>query len=398
MEVRIVHVTTVPQSLGFLRGQVGYIQDRGFRIHAISSPGDRLTSFGEQEHVDTYPVELPRRITPIRDLAAVRALWALIRRIRPSIVHAHTPKGGFLGMISASLARTPVRVYHMRGLRYMTATGSRRILMMTTERIACALAHRVFCVSHSIRDVAIRDGICPADKTVVFGGGSGNGVDASGRFNPERFTNEDRLIGRERLGIGPSDLVVGFVGRIVRDKGVEELARAWSQHRECHPTAQLVLTGPLEPQDPVSQSTLDTLHADSRVHLLGHVDDPSTVYPVFDLVVLPTYREGFPNVLLEAAAMELPVVATLIPGCIDAVKDGVTGTLVPDRDAGALEQAIERYLADPELRAAHGKAGRQRVLRDFRQEVIWEAIYQEYVRLLRSKGLPVPTPVVQGVP
>ena len=134
------------------------------------------------------------------------------------------------------------------------------------------------------------------------------------------------------------------------------------------------------------------LRTDARVHLLGHVRDMPALYAAMDLLVLPTYREGFPYVPMEAAAMALPVVATLVPGCVDAVVDGVTGTLVPPRDPAALAAAIARYLGDPDLRRRHGQAGRERVLRDFRPGDIWEATYQEYVRLLRAKGLPVPLP------
>lgn len=386
----LAHITTVPLTLGFIRGQVDYMQRQGFEIHAVSSPSEELVAFGSSQQIEAHAVEMPRKVSPLHDLSAVRQLIRVLRTLRPIIVHAHTPKGGLLGMISAWLARVPVRIYHIRGMPYMTATGRRRILLKTTERISCKLAHKVFCVSHSIRDVAIRDGICPAEKIVVFGGGSGNGVDSSGRFKPAQFSRAERNAMRQRFGIQDNALVIGFVGRIVRDKGVEDLSAAWSSIRQSYPFARLVFVGPLEPQDAISKDTLATLMGDKRVLFTGSVADTSTMYPVFDLVVLPTYREGFPNVPLEAAAMELAVVATDIPGCIDAIRDGVTGTLVPPRDAKALRIAIERYLDDPELRERHGRAGRERVLREFRQEDIWKAIYQEYTRLLRAKGIAVP--------
>jgi len=387
-----MHITTVPQSLGFLSGQVGYMGCRGFEVSAVASPGALLDEFGASAGIAVHAVPMPRKISLVQDVRAVANLRSLFAGSSPAIVHAHTPKGGLLGMISATIARVPIRIYHIHGLPYMAATGKKRILLENTERVSCRLAHRVFCVSHSIRDVAIADGVCPADKIVVFGGGSINGMDATHRFDPSRFPAEDRQIRRAKLGIEASDLVIGFVGRIVRDKGIEELACAWTGLREADPTAKLVLVGPVEPQDPVSEETLRTLQSDPRVIMTGSVDDTSAYYPVFDLVVLPTYREGLPNVPLEAAAMELPVVATRIPGCIDAVVDGETGTLAPVRDADALADAIRRYLDDPELRRRHGQAGRKRVLRDFRQEVIWEAVYQEYCRLLIEKGLPIPTP------
>ena len=179
----------------------------------------------------------------------------------------------------------------------------------------------------------------------------------------------------------------------MRDKGIEELAQAWTQLQENHPEVRLVLVGPLEPQDPVSNVAVSLFENDPRVTITGWVDDTAKYYPLFDLVVLPTYREGLPNVPLEAAAMSKAVVATNIPGCTDAVEDGVTGTLVPVRDADALADAIQMYLDDPDLRRQHGKAGRERVLSDFRQEVIWESTYKEYRRLLVEKGLPVPDPV-----
>lgn len=391
--VRLVHITTVPQSLGFVRGQAGFMRCLGFDAQAISSPGNSLDLFGEHEYAVVHAVEMPRQIMPFHDVRALLQLWCHLHRIHPVIVHAHTPKGGILGMVSAWCAHSPIRIYHMRGLPYMTASGWRRLLLQWTEKLACRLAHEVLCVSHSLREVAVADGICPPEKIRVLLGGSGNGVDASGRFTPDHGREENRLRVRKQLEIPDAALVVGFVGRIVRDKGLVELVAAWRDVRQEFPEAHLLVVGPFEPRDPIPPDTEARLRADARVHLLGAVDETPPLYAAMDLVVLPTYREGFPNVPLEAAAMELPVVATRIPGCVDAVQDGVTGTLVPPRDAAALAEAIRSYLADPELRREHGRAGRERVLRDFRQEDIWEAIYQTYVRLLREKGIPVPEPV-----
>jgi glycosyltransferase involved in cell wall biosynthesis len=184
--------------------------------------------------------------------------------------------------------------------------------------------------------------------------------------------------------------VVGFVGRIVRDKGIVELYQAWKILRARDLNLHLLLVGPFDPQDPVPPGIESRLRKDPRAHLTGMDWDTPRLYAAMDVVSLPTYREGFPNVPIEAAAMGLPVVATRIPGCVDAVQDGVTGTLVPPADAHALARAIEAYVTDPVLRRRHGVAGRERVLREFRQEVIWEALYREYLRLLRERRLPAP--------
>lgn len=389
--VRLLHITTVPESLAFLRGQVGYMQAWGFEVHAASSPGELLTRFSLQERVACYSVEMPRRITPIRDLMAVLRLVRLMKHVRPTIVHAHTPKGGLLGSIAAWMAGVPVRIYHIRGLPFMTATGWRRSLLRWTEKISCLLAHEVFCVSHSLRKVVLDEGLCSPAKVQVFLGGSGNGVDTTGRFNPELLGDQARIEVRSNLGIPASALVLGFVGRVVRDKGMVELVQAWQRLREEYPSLHLLVVGPFEPHDPLPSDVLVTIQSDSRVYLTGNLDETAPAYAAMDVLVLPTYREGFPNVLLEAASMGLPVVATRIPGCVDAVQDGVTGVLVTPRDADSIANAIDAYLANPQLRSEHGSAGRKRVLTEFRQESIWNAVYLEYVRLLRERGLDIPT-------
>lgn len=394
----LVHITTVPGSLGFLRGQIGFMKAHGLTIEAISSPGEKLEAFAAREGVSVHAVEMPRSITPLGDLKALRKLVALLKRIKPDIVHSHTPKGGLLGMIAAWLARVPVRIYHMRGLPMMTATGWKRRLLTMTEKISCRLAHRVICVSHSMRQYAINAGLCPAEKIVTFHGGSGNGVDAEGRFNPDAQEPATRATLRARLGIPADALVVGFVGRVTRDKGIIELAEAWAALRERFPALHLLLLGPLEPQDPLPPDVLQALRQDPRVHLLGAVSDTPPYYTAMDVLCLPTYREGFPNVPLEAAAMRLPVVATRIPGCVDAVVDGETGLLAPPYDAPALAEALARYFDDPALREAHGQAGYVRVRRDFRPQAIWEAIYHEYQTLLGPCASPAKGPASHTQP
>jgi glycosyltransferase involved in cell wall biosynthesis len=283
-----------------------------------------------------------------------------------------------------------VRVYHIHGLPLMTATGLKRRLLQATERVACALAHQVLCVSQSVRDVAIAERLCPPSKIKVLLHGSVNGVDAVGRFNPRSLPVDARHEVRVRYGIPPDARVAGFVGRVVRDKGLTELAQAWQGLRAAYADLHLLIVGPFEPQDPLPVDVETLLRSDPRIHLAGECVDMPPLYAAMDLLVLPTYREGLGIVALEAAAMELPVVATRIPGCVDAVNDEVTATLVPVRDAVALGDAVRRYLDDANLRRRHGQAGRQLVLRNFAQPALWEALHQEYTKLLRDHGCPVP--------
>ena len=388
--ITLVHITTVPQSLAFMTGQVGYMKARGFEVIGLSSPGELLASFAVREGVLVHAVEMPRRITPWRDVLALLKMARVLYRIHPQIVHGHTPKGGLLGMLSAWIVRTPVRIYHMRGLPFTTATGWRRRLLMWSERISCGLADQVLCVSSSVRQLAVDSRLCRPEKIAVLAQGSGNGVDAAQQFNDSNISSSLREETRRRCNIPQGALVLGFIGRIVRDKGIIELAGAWKELRKEFPDLHLLLVGPHELQDPIPAEIDRTLHGDPRVHFLGEVSNTPPLYAVMDVLALPTYREGFPNVLLEAAGMKVPVVSTQVPGCTDAVQDGVTGMLVPPCDAASLAGALRTYLHDGELRRRHGAAARDRVLREFRPEGIWQAIYEEYLELLEKKRIPVP--------
>ena len=387
---KIVYITTIRASLGFYTTQAQYLQKRGFAVYGLSSPGKLLEASTVWEQLPAYAVEMPRRITPLRDCVAILQLARLIRHIHPQIVYASTPKAGVLGMIAAWLAGTPIRIYGVLGLPFMTATGYRQFLLTWSEKVACKLAQQVFSVSQSVREIIVTNGICPVEKVKILGNGSVNGVDAAGRFNPGQLTlNRNRA--REIFHIPAEASVVGFIGRRVRDKGIIELAAAWEQIREAYPDAYLLVAGPPELQDPVPAATERFLQHDPRVRVTGFVEDILLAYATMDIFVLPTYREGFPVSLLEAAALELPAVATRVPGCVDAIVDGITGTLVPAFDDGALAAAIGRYLDQPELRIQHGRAARERAMREFRPEPIVESAYLEFVRLLKEKHLHIPS-------
>lgn len=385
--IRLVHVLTVPQSLVFLRGQIGFMKARGFEVTIVCSPGHDLDEFGRRERVRTLGVAMPRRITPFADANSVGRLVRILREVRPHVVHSHTPKGGLLGMIAATLAGVPARIYHMRGLPLETAAGARRVLLSATERVSCALSSEVLCVSHSLRQTAIDEGVVKSDRIRVLLSGSGNGVDARRRFNPEHVGAEARSEIRRAMGIAEGAKVVGFVGRLVRDKGIVELLRAWQRVSAAHKEARLVLVGEHEPRDPVPDPVKRALAQDPTIRMVGFQRDIERYYAAFDVLVLPTYREGFPNVLLEGGAMRLPVVATRVSGCVDAVQDGVTGLLVSKADEVALAEAMARYLDDATLRRDHGEAGRRRAEESFDPARIWEALAGTYERLAANGGV-----------
>jgi len=382
--VKIVHVTTVSMTLPFLAGQVQFLRKSDHDVHLVCSPD----AFVEQVRASTgaacHGVAMTRQISPLSDCRALWQLFRLFRTIRPDVVHAHTPKGGMLGVIAARVARVPAVVYTIHGLPFAKATGARRALLKICELVSCRLAHRVFCVSASMQSLAVAERLADADKVSVLANGSVGGVDACHRFNPilRAAAGADW---RAAHNIPGDATVATFIGRVTRDKGVLELEQAWQQLRAAAASAHLVIVGPVDSHESEILQALARLESDPRVRVVGMDWNTPPILAASDLLVLPTYREGFPVTLLEAAAMALPVVATAVPGCTDAVVADVTGTLVAAGDADALAHAMRSYLQDPALRTTHGAAARSRVVRDFRPEQIWDGTLAAY-RALCSSG------------
>jgi lipopolysaccharide/colanic/teichoic acid biosynthesis glycosyltransferase/glycosyltransferase involved in cell wall biosynthesis len=316
----------------------------------------------------------------------------MMLRLRPAIANVGTPKAGLLGGVAAWLCGVPFRYYTLYGLRCETTTGLKRKVLVMSERIACACAHRVICVSESLRQKAIELGVVDASRTVVLGSGSCNGVEAE-RFAPSPDAEQRGGQIRRDLGIPPGAPVVGFVGRLTKDKGVSELVQAYLKLRGSIPELRLLLVGEMEEGDPLPKEIRGHIESEPGIVRIGFVQDPADYYHAMDVLALPSYREGFPTVVLEAHAASKPVVAARATGAVDAVIDGVTGMLVPVGDVQALASAVELMIRDRGLAAALGSAGRERVLREFRRETIWEALAEEYLQLLQTKELAVPTAV-----
>lgn len=384
--VRLIHVTTIPGTLWALfRGQIKHMKNLGCEVIGVSSPGPAIEKVARRENIEMFAIPMTRAITPHKDLIGLFRMWRLFMKLRPDIVHCHTAKASLLGMLAAALAFVPVRIYTLRGLMIETRTGRTRQLLKALEWIICRCAHQVVAVSPSIMKIMIDEGICPAKKIKVLSKGSSNGVDTV-RFNRdnvapgvvEEFRADHNL---------PKDAVyIGFIGRIVKDKGIRELVAAFNLLKDEFPKLRLMLVGHLESEDPIDKAVEERIKTDDRIDFVGRLDDVVPAYCVMDIVALPTYREGFPNVPMEAAAMKLPIVANRVTGCVDAIVDGVTGILTTPRDADALAESIRGLLKSPDTMRKMGDAGRARVEEFYRPEVVWNALYEEYKRLLNEKG------------
>lgn len=383
---RLLLAVTSHLSAGLLRGQISYFNRAGWDVAILASDGPVARTLSQREGAEYYPVPIRRNIAPFRDLIALVQIVRALRDFQPDVVNAGTPKAGLLVMLASWLSRVPRRIYTLRGLRLETTSGVTRQLLKALEKVSCRTADRVLCISPSLRDRAVELGLVPIEKTVVVGYGSSNGIDLERFSRTEKVLSEAQHI-RKALGVPEESRVIGFVGRFVRDKGISELWEAWQSLRESEHDVILMIVGPIEPDTPDIANILHNMNQDERIRIVGKVPNPAPYFACMSLCVLPTYREGFGNVLIEAAAMGLPVVSTRVTGCVDAVEDGVTGTLVPPGSAAALHDAVFNYLRDGELRAQHGSAGRKRVEAHFRRERIWRGINQVYEDLLNHVGM-----------
>lgn len=388
MRPRLVYVVTSSMSYVFFRNQLRFMRKSGFDITIISSPGEMLSSVAKQEGVKAIAIPMRREPSPVQDIISLYKLIRTLKTLHPDIIHVSTPKAGLLGSIAALILGIPIRLYTIRGVRAETASGILLKILLASERLIGRASHYTYCISTSVKRVAEKFGFAKSSKLKVIGSGS-EGVDTTRfRKTPKLMAQAAEL--RNRVSL-PADVpVIGFVGRLVRDKGIVELLSAFKALRAKYPKLHLLIIGDYEDFDAIPPEARLTIEQAENIIFTGFLDDVTPSYPLMNMLVLPTYREGFPTVLLEAAAMELPVVATQATGCVDAVIDGVTGTLVPVGDAEALYTAIERYLDNPKLSKQHAKAGYERVIADFKPIDIWQAQLDEYTRLLKARGMPLP--------
>ncbi len=375
---RIVHVCATSAFARHVDRVLVALVNDGHDVHFISAPGpEPQRVLDRRVHLHTIGIE--RGIDLRSDLRALAQLSALLKSLEPDLVHAHTPKGGLLGMLAARLTRVPHRIYQIHGIRYETAQGAQRALLWSCERLTTSIAHNVICVSQSVRRRLILDSTVSESKAMVLANGSAQGIDLV-EYETDRWWNLGRDFGRT-LGIPAEAACVVYVGRLAGDKGLADLAVAWRRVAAENPDAHLILAGAPDTTDPAN---VDAFASIPRTHIVPHQDDPRPLIALARVVTLPSYREGLPQPILEAGAMGRPVVATRVTGVVDALVDGGGGILVPPKDPAALADALSSLLNDPQKARRMGERGRRFVGERFQWRPIVDKTMKLYRRMLAS--------------
>jgi glycosyltransferase involved in cell wall biosynthesis len=383
--VRVAHVCTIDMSLRYLlANQLRYLQERGYDVVGVSNPGPDVPWL--QAHgLRHVPVRMTRTFSPAADAAALLDLARVFRRERIAIVHTHNPKPGLLGQIAARMAGVPVVVNTLHGFYFhdhMRPLSRRFYVLM--EQLAAAQSDHILSQNPEDIRTAIDEHIAPAERLELLG----NGIDLT-RFAPDAVDDDVVRATRRACGFADDDIVVGFVGRLVEEKGVLELFEAIARVRRRHARVRLLVVGPVDTEKPdaLQPSRAADYGVDDVTFFAGLRQDMPALYAAMDVFVLPSWREGFPRSPMEAAAMARPVVATDIRGCREVVVDGDTGLLVPVRNAAALADGIEKLVDDAALRRDMGFAGRRLAERKFDERHVFEKVAATYERLLRERGL-----------
>ena len=384
-KIRLCIVVTVPISIIYFNGkQIDFLTDKGFDVTIITSPDKKIEQFiSKNAHLLYAP--LTRAVSPIKDFFALIKVFNHIRKGAFDIVQYSSPKAALLASMAAWICRVRVRLYLMWGLYYVGQKGFKRLFLKLLEKIVCFFSSHVSPDSNGNLRFAAEEGLCPISKMSVVGNGSANGVDLE-RFHPQRLQSKGEAI-RNHLCIPKDALVLGFVGRLRRDKGTNELVQAFMGLKEKDRKLYLLLVGPQEnTRFEYEPEVYTALFQEERIILVGYQECPEYYMAAMDIFVSPSHREGFGVASIEASAMGLPVISTNIPGPCDAVLNNKTGILVSVNAVLKLQKAIETLVTDLLLRQSMGQAGMQWA-KNFEQKLLWDKIFIHRISLLQESQI-----------
>lgn len=385
--------------------------EHGFEVIAVSSGGKDLDEVAEREGVKTIALEMTRTISPLKDLISLWKLYRLLKKEKPQIVHSHTPKAGIIGMLGAKLAGVPIRLHTVAGLPLMEAAGIKRKVLDFVEKSTYSCATKVYPNSNGLYDFILKNDFCAPQKLKIIGEGSSNGINTD-FFSPTQVSEQTQTQLKYDLQIMDKDFVFVFVGRLVGDKGINELVKAFElmTNDELRMTNELQITnknigmmdddksssfdirhlklllvGPLETElDPLKSETLKTIKENPNIISVGFQKDVRPYFAIANALVFPSYREGFPNVVMQAGAMGLPSIVTNINGCNEIIKEGKNGMIIPVKDTEAIVHAMQKLIEDKDFYLQLKSNARPMIQSRYEQSVVWNALLEEYHLLMKQ--------------
>lgn len=377
--MNILHVVNISFVIPYFLGeQLLYFRNKGYNEFIICSPSQDIEYYSQMYKFQYLSIEILRRISIFKDIKAIYKTVRYIRHKHIDIVTGHTPKGALIAMLAAYIACVPFRIYFRHGLVYETSTGFKRKLLIVMDKFTSVLATKIVCVSPSVCHKSIEDKLNVASKQYLLSRGTCNGIDIC-KFSTKNLDEVRLRKLKDELNIEQIDFVIGYTGRLVRDKGIIELVHAFQTLQCKYVTLKLMLVGMLEERDALPSDIVESIKQNSRIINTGYVQNSNIeyYYALMDVFVLPSYREGFPTSVLEASAMELPIITTKATGCIDSIVEKETGIFVK-HDSESIAMAIELLYLDEVGRKEYGKRGRKFVVDNFEQHIIWDEIEKLY--------------------
>ena len=374
-KIKIIRTSTIALSLDYLlKGQLRFLNGT-YEIVAVSGQDHHLENVAQREGVRTVNLPMQRAISPVKDLVSLWQLYRLFRKEKPDVVHSITPKAGLLAMLAAKMAGVPVRMHTFTGLIFPSKTGLLQTILIGMDRLLCWAATTIIPEGQGVKNDLVSYQITTKPLRVLANGNV-NGIDTS-YFDQTLFSKSANQTLQEQLKINPDDFVFIFVGRLVGDKGLNELVTAFKVL--ALPQVKLLLVGPYEPElDPLKAETLQEIDHNANIITVGFQPDVRPYFAIADALVFPSYREGFPNVVLQAGAMGLPSIVTNINGCNEIIKNHQNGLVIPVKDSSALEKAMRQVVEDDVLYQSLRQEARLKIVNNYEQQVVWQAILAEY--------------------
>ena len=375
---KVLHVVNIAFVIPYYFGdQLSFFFEKGDIVYIACAKNENLYNYSKKWNFIPFQLNISRKFSPIQDLYSIFILYNYIKKNDINTVVGHTPKGAFIAMIASYFANVKNRIYFRHGLMYETSTGFKKILLMFIERLTSLLSMKVICVSKSVLEGSINNKLSNPNKLLLINNGSCNGIDSTKQFNRELINLEMKLSIYNKFNITNNTIIIGYVGRLAKDKGINELILAWDLLNKDNLDLKLMLCGPIDERDPIDEDLYRRIISDKSIILVGEVYNPELYYSIFSYFILPSYREGFPTVVLEASSMQLPIITTKSTGCIDSIIDNETG-IFADISPISISEKITFYINNPLIAKQHGVNGRHFVINNFNQKLIWNTLHNIY--------------------